>query len=197
MAKKRTGPPPRAIKWLEEYRQGKHRGLTPTPEHYKSIWNTSYIPDRCTPATPEMMDEAEARLGVVIPLSMKKQLLIQNGGCLPDCAHHLFHGASVHWANATVDGIHPVQSWERAKDDNWFESVKDVKSLHLLIRIAAHSEAQFCLDYRKCGPSGIPAVTFIDVCSIGGARTEVVRLTESVDEFIRAIIASRPPKEDA
>jgi len=196
MAKKpgKGVPPPKAKKWLEEHRRGKHRGLTPTPEHYKSIWDTSYIPDRCTPATPKMMDEAQACLKVVIPVSMKKQLLIQNGGCLPDCANQLFDDSSLHWTNATIDGIDPVELWERAKDDSWYESVKDVKSLHLLIRIAAHSEAQFCLDYRKSGPSGIPGVTFVDVSRV---PTEVVSLTESIDEFIRAIIASRPPKDDA
>src|SRR5262245_51950745 len=164
MAKKRgsaSGPPPRAQKWLEERRRGMHQGRTPTPEHSNSIWDTSFIPDRCTPATSESISEAEVRLGIVIPEPMKDQLLVQNGGCLLECDR--FNDASVHWTNATVDGIDQVQSWRRAKDDNWFENVQDVKGLDLLIIIAAHSEAQLCLDYRKSGSNGMPCVTFVDV----------------------------------
>ncbi len=182
------GPSPQALKWMEERLQGKHPGLTPTPEHYQSIWKTYYIPERYTPATLQMISEAEARLGIKIPASVRQQLLIQNGGCLADCEVRPFQDASVHWTNATIDGIEPVQSWKRACDDHWFDNAKDVENLSLLIRIAAHSEAQFCLDYRKSGRQGMPGVTFIDVCM---APTEVLTIVETVDEFINTMIASR------
>lgn len=76
MAKKKTGPPARALKWIEEYRQGKHQGCTPTPEHNQSIWDASYIPDRCTPATPKLIKQTESRLGVTLPASIREQFLI-------------------------------------------------------------------------------------------------------------------------
>jgi hypothetical protein len=171
-----------------------HQGRTPTPAHLTSIWNTSFIPDGCTPATLELITDAEVRLGIVIPTLMKDQLLIQNGGCLLELDQYPFKDASVHWTNATVDGIGQVQSWRRADKDNWFESVKDVKGLDRLIVIAAHSESQLCLDYRKSGSGGMPAVTFVDVCM---SPTEVRLITKSADEFIRTLIASRTANEDA
>ncbi len=192
MGKKRgsaSGPPPHAQKWIEEYRQGMHQGRAPTPAHKTSIWDTSFIPDGCKPATSELIAEAEERLGVVIPKRMKEQLLIQNGGCLLECDEFPFNDSSVNWTNATVDGIHEVQSWGRAADDNWFESVADVKGLDRLIIIAAHSESQLCLDYRKSGGRRMPAVTFIDVCM---NPTEVTIIAKTVDEFVRTLIALRP-----
>lgn len=183
-----TGPPPKVKKWLDEYRRGKHQGRIPSPEHFKSIWDTTRIPEDCTPATSDSITDAESRLGIVIPASMKQQLLIQNGGSLADCPEYPFDDSSINWTNATVDGIEPVESWERAKNDHWFDNVNDVTSLDLLIRIAAHSEAQLCLDYRKAGSNGLPGVTFIDVST---KPTEVRIITERVDEFIRALVASR------
>lgn len=188
------GPPPEAKRWLEEYRRGKHQGRTPTPEHHKSIWDTTYIPDRYTPATPEVIAESEAGLGIVIPALMREQLLIQNGGCLLECEQYPFKDDSVHWTNATVDGISRVQSWELASDDNWFESVEDVQGLQLLVIIAAHSESQLCLDYRRPGGSGMPAVTFVDVSR---HPTEVRVIAKTVDEFIHALVSSRLASENA
>jgi hypothetical protein len=186
------GPPPHAQKWLAEHRRGLHQGRIATPERYQSIWDTSCIPDRFTPATPEMTAEAEARLGIVIPAVLREQLLIQNGGYLLDCHQYPFAEAAKHWTNAAVDGIYPVQSWKRARNDNWFESVNDVEGLDLLIIIAAHAESQLCLDYRQSGSRGLPAVTFIDVCK---EPTEVKILADTVDEFIGGFIALRPTKD--
>ena len=182
------GPPPDARKWLEEYKQGKHRGLTPTPEHHNSIWSTSYIADRYKPVTLEVLAEVEARLGIGIPASLRDQLFIQNGGNLLECDHYPFEDASVLWTNATVDGIEQAQSWERASDDDWVAGVDDVDDLHLLVVIAAHSESKLCLDYRKSGGSGIPAVTFVDVST---DPTEARIIAETADDFIHALVASR------
>lgn len=191
MAKKRgpaSGPPPHAQKWFQEHSRGMHQGRAPTSAHQTSIWDASFIPQRCKPATSELIAEVEERLGVVIPKRMKEQLQIQNGGCLLQCNEFPFHDSSVHWTNATVDGIHQIQSWSRAEDNNWFESVEDVKGLDRLIIIAAHSESQLCLDYRKSGGRRMPAVTFIDVCM---NPTEVTMIAKTVDEFVCTLIASR------
>lgn len=193
MAKKKRssakGPPPKAQKWLEEFKQGKHQGRKATPEHVHSIWDTDYIPERYQPATTKMIDETEARLGVVIPQSLKEQLLIQNGGYIVKCCDYPFENDSLYWTNATVDGIDELKGWKRAKDDDWFESVEDINNLHLLIRIASHSESQLCLDYRKIGPNETPGVTYIDTAM---NPTEIRIVTDTVDDFIRGLVASRP-----
>lgn len=134
------------------------------------------------------------RLGFVIPTLVKDQLLIQNGGRLLELDQYPFKDPSVHWTNATVDGIDRIQSWRRAEDDNWFESVEDVKGRDQLIIIAAHSESQLCLDYRESGRRRMPAVTFIDVCM---NPTEVRIITKTADEFVRTLIASRTANAEA
>jgi len=116
---------------------------------------------------------------------MRRNLRIQNGGCLRGSDRFPFD--DVLWTNATVDRILPVQEWELASLDNWFDSVDDVDKLDMLVRIAAHSEAQLCLDYRKTGTSGKPAVTYIDVCM---NPTKVAVLVKSVDEFVDALAAA-------
>ncbi|MCA9073163.1 MAG: SMI1/KNR4 family protein [Planctomycetaceae bacterium] len=135
-----------------------------------------------------MIDETETRLGIVIPKSLKEQLLIQNGGYIVHCDNYPFESDSLHWTNATVDGIDQLDGWKRAKDDHWFESVEDVNDLHLLIRIASHSESQLCLDYRKTGPDGIPGVTYIDT-AMNPIEIRIVAFT--VDDFIRGLVSSR------
>lgn len=95
----------------------------------------------------------------------------------------------MYWANATVDGVRRLQSWDLAKDNNWFENVEDVDKLDLLVVIAAHSESQFCLDYRESGKKGMPGIVYIDVSR---DPTEVKAITSTVDEFIDAIVALQP-----
>jgi hypothetical protein len=195
MPKKRPtkGPPPEALKWLQAERCKKQRGRKPTPEHYKSIWDTSYIPERYRPAKPQAIANAEQRLGVAFPKLLKTQLLIQNGGYLPDFDETPFEDDDgPPWTNATVDGIEPVGEWRRASDDHWFESVTDVEGLPRLIVIAAHSESQLCLDYRKSGPQKMPGITLIE---IGLRPTEVSPITPSAEKFLRALIAARPADE--
>jgi hypothetical protein len=186
------GPPPQARKWMEEFRQGKHQGIKPTPAHFQSIWDTNYIPDRCIPARRDAIAETEQRLGIVIPASLKEQLLVQNGGYLKVCDKYPFEHGRVYWTNATVDGIDQVDSWHRADDrgridSGWFDDVDDVEGLDLLIKIASHSESQLCLDYRKVGGKGMPGVTYIDVCQ---KPTQVVSIAGTVHEFILALVAA-------
>lgn len=186
MAKK--GPPPDAQKWLEEQRRGEHQGLTPTPAHEKSIWDTDYIPERYAPINKSAIEAEAHRLGVTFPQSVLEQLLIQNGGQLDECVEGLFENSNINWTNATVDGIETVESWERAEDCHWFDSAEDVPDKNLLVVIASHSESQLCLDFRVSGPNGVPGVSYIDVCT---TPTQVAILTKTVDDFIRSIVAAR------
>ena len=95
------------------------------------------------------------------------------------------------WMNAAIDGILPIEEWELASDDHWFDSVKvqdDVDGLDRLVRIAAHSEAQLCLDYRSKAPRQLPGLTFVDVCM---TPTEVVAVCDSVADFVETLIKAK------
>jgi hypothetical protein len=133
-------------------------------------------------------------LGVLIPASIAEQLLIQNGGYLLESGEYPFEDRSAYWTNSTVDGIDQVESWARAADHPWFEHVKDVKDLHLLITIASHSESHLCLDYRKSAANGVPGVAYVDV---GMSPTEVTVIADTADEFIKAIVCLRLPNANA
>ena len=174
-------------KWVDEYRQGEHQGLIPTPEHENSIWDTDYIPERYESIEQAVIELQARRLGITIPHALMEQLLIQNGGELDECVQNLFNNATTNWTNATVDGIETIDSWEHGEESDWFRSV-NILDKKLLIIIASHSESQLCLDYRKVGPSGVPSVVYIDVSM---TPTEVLIITDSVDDFIRSIVAAR------
>jgi len=177
MAKKKTPPkkpPP---------------GLQPTPEHLQSVWATGYIPDWARPASREAIASAEKRLGVVIPKVLKAQLAVLDGGQVFLSEEKVpLENTCRHWTNAIVDGVMPVGEWEIASENHWFQNASDVPDLKLLVIVAAHSESQLCLDYRRCGPKGVPAVVYVDVCM---RPTEVVTVAPTVTEFVAALVASK------
>ena len=115
------------------------------------------------------------------PEEIRQQVISQNISLSSEALDIFF--------NASVDGILPVEQGELASENHWFESVDDVDGLDCLVRIAAHSESQLCLDYRACGKAGTPAVTYIDVSM---TPTEVTIVARSVDDFVAALVAARP-----
>ena len=164
-------------------------GREPTPQYLRSVWATDYIPDWARPATRKAITGAEKHLGIVIPKVFKEQLAVQNGGQVflgEDTVP--FEDRCRHWTNAIVDGINPVEEWEIAAENHWFQNASDVPNLELLVIIAAHSESQLCLDYRACGPKRIPAVVYVDVCV---QPTSAVTVSSTVTEFLTALIASK------
>src|SRR5262245_52572559 len=102
-------------------------GREPTPEYLRSVWATDCIPDWARPATRQAIAGAEKRLGVVIPKIVKGQLAVQNGGqVFLSEAGVPFEGTCRHWMNAIVDGMHPVEKWEIATENHWFQNASDV-----------------------------------------------------------------------
>ena len=181
MAKKKSGPPPHAAKWLEERKRGLHQGLQPKSEHSKSIWDTTYIPERRKGATDRQLDAAEKRLGVKLPAILRKQLKIQNGGMVVDVSavdKLLFPAGD----DSAIDGINVVQDWTLASHS--FDFDHEITETERLVVIASHSESSLCLDYRKNGPKRIPSVTsfFLDAES---------REHESVKKMIQDIVSAR------
>lgn len=125
------------------------------------------------PATKEEISLASRRLGMKIPQVLASQLMILNGGHLDG------------EVPGAIDGILPVDEWELAKDYHWFDSVDDVDGLELLVVIANHSEDQLCLDYRKCGPKGVPGLTFI-FCGV--PPTETTLISDNIDTYLKELI---------
>jgi hypothetical protein len=164
-------------------------GQEPTPQYLRSVWATDHIPDWARPATRQAIATAEKRLGVVIPKVFKDQLAVQNGGQVFLSEKGVpFEDTCRHWTNAIVDGMTPVEKWEIAAENHWFQNASNVPHLGSLVVIAAHSESQLCLDYRACGRKGIPAVVYIDVCT---RPTSVVTVAPTVTDFLAALISSK------
>jgi hypothetical protein len=164
-------------------------GREPTPQYLRSVWATDYIPDWARPATRQGIARTEKRLGIVIPKALKDQLAVQNGGQVFLSDEGVpFEDTCRHWTNAIVDGMHPVEKWETAAENHWFQNASDVPDLELLVIIAAHSESQLCLDYRGCGPNGLPSVVYVDVCT---RPTEIGTVSATVTEFVATLVASK------
>ncbi len=164
-------------------------GREPTPQHLRSVWATDFIPDWARPATRQAIANAEKRLGVVIPKVLKAQLAVQNGGQVFLSEKEVpFEDTCRNWTNAIVDGVMPVEEWEIAAENHWFQNASDVPQLKSLVVFAGHSEAQLCLEYRICGPKRVPAVLYVDVCM---QPTSVATVCPTVTAFLAALIASK------
>ena len=111
------------------------------------------------PAADDVLNQTAERLGVSIPISWIAQFKIQNGGYPFVSYEDDFCEGCLH--DAAVDGLWPLESWYLAsEDDVWFEE-SPVKDPHLLIVVSDHAESKMCLDYRDCGPTGVPKLTHI------------------------------------
>ena len=193
MAKKKVNSPRASSrKPSRKSRTNRRTKIAPASAYATSIWDRAVYSAVNAPAAPDLIADAEARLDVRIPESMKRNLLVQNGGYLIHCESYPFD-EDTFWTNAAVGGFFPVQSWQPATENHWFQAVEDVDGLERLICIAAHSESQLCLDYRRSGRQGVPGVTYVDVCR---TPTEVTVVTQSVDDFINALVAARPDEDD-
>ena len=143
---------------------------------------------------------AERRLGVSIPVTLQA---IENV-TLDDYGEHAPFQDTCLWLNAACDWFLPIDDWELASTNNWFESFREgeivtyggakvekyipenpVDNLHLLVIIARHSESQLCFDYRECGPAGMPKVSYIDVNDEPMRSTTVC---DSAAEFVEAVL---------
>ena len=156
------------------------------------------------PATPDLAEskrlDAEKRLGVSIPreLQLIENVTIDDGDDAP-------FGDTCLWLNAACDLFLPIDDWHPASEDNWFENFREgeivshggcvvdkynpehpEENLHLLIIIAHIAESHLCFDYRECGPTGMPKVTYIDT-TYDPMQSETV--CGSAAEFVSAVLA--------
>lgn len=148
----------------------------------------------------------EARLGV----SIRAELQAVENVTFDDYGEDAPFQDTCHWLNAACDWFLPIEDWELASENNWFESYREgeivtfggakvekyipenpAPDLHLLVIIAAHSESQLCFDYRECGPTGMPKVSYFDVTDDPMRSTTVC---ESAAEFVAAVLRSKHHK---
>ena len=66
--------------------------------------------------------------------------------------------------------------------------------LKRLVVIAGADEYRLCLDYRECGPKGIPAVTLIDATDSFEIKDDLV--FDTVDDFIVELLECKADAED-
>lgn len=159
----------------------------------KNIWEEA---DYINPASETEISNAEARLGVTFPSSLRKQLEIQNGGELIFCCWcEQAEGLSFEFvADSTVDGILPVEDWELASQNDWFSNNEEISNPELLISIAGHSEDQLCLDYRKNGPAGEPGITAFFITQSPPEINSYESITRLMNDIIQFKETHEPPE---
>ena len=170
------------MNWLKERKRGMHKGLKAKPEHAHSIWDTGYIPEHRKGATERQLNAAEERLAVKLPVALRKQLKIQNGGNVVELLAadaQLFPPSD----DSAIDGINLVQEWTLASYS--FDFDHDIAGTERLVMIASHSESRLCLDYRERGPKRVPSLTSF-------FNDEETVEHESINELIREIVSARP-----
>ncbi|MBB6050166.1 SMI1/KNR4 family protein [Armatimonas rosea] len=118
-----------------------------------TIWRPpAFLPYLQSTLTPELVAQAEQRLGVTLPAEYLALLEVQNGGYirygLPDLVHNVIRGIGPHYPNLLdVD-------WDHLDDAPSFP-------LEGLIPFDGDGHWYLCLDYRD--RSQEPAVAYIDV----------------------------------
>jgi len=141
----------------------------------------------------EKLAENERRLGVFIPAVMMDLLTYADLMYFCSDASVPYEDRCARWVSAAIDGFLDFSKWQPASESNWFDSVSDIPDLCHLIIIAAHSEAQLCLDYRESGPGGMPKVIYIEV---DATPTKVCVVAENAEEFAVNVVESVKAFED-
>lgn len=117
-----------------------------------TYWKSpAYAPTVRSPLTPAVLADVEHEVGVRLPDALVELLREQNGGYLRDGG--LLRSAA---------GIKENEPWFRDAEILEREYWQQAGNLDLLIPIRDGGHTDVCLDYRDCGPTGEPSVTFVD-----------------------------------
>lgn len=157
---------------------------TPILDHAETMWDPSHSYGE--PASEKEIFDAEVRLGVRLPEILKRQLRAHDGGGVyRDEENDPFPAKRpvMQWLNAAADGLLEVRHWTLASLEDDLED-EDIDELDKLVLIAHHSESHLLLDYRECGPDGMP-----DILSV--FYGEVPERVASLNEFVERTIESK------
>jgi hypothetical protein len=163
-------------------RSRRPRTITPvgTSTDWDSLWAVPAYLDYVQPAlTDDAVAEAEAQLGVRLPRAYLQMLTVQNGGSVratwPDSPHRRVDGIGPELPNLTHE---PWWRRDDAEDDMWVPADPE-----LLVSFDGEGHWDLCFDYRACGPTGEPAVTYVD-----SELEEDTRLTDSFVDFLDGLV---------
>lgn len=133
--------------------------------HLPSIWRVpAYLPYVQTELTEAAIADAEASLGVKLPVAYLDLLRVQNGGYLRRTEHARGNGPV-----DVIAGIGPrfpsitEHDWTDVKDVMADEGFDGPSRIDELIAFCGDGHYYYCFDYRRAGCTDEPGVTFIDV----------------------------------
>lgn len=151
-----------------------------------SIWDDNEYENGCNEQT---IIDVENKIGISIPISMKEQLMICDGGWLYENEDEIPFENICQWTNSTTgSGILKCSDWRLASQEEAFDELKETIDLKLLVIVANLVESYLCLDYRFCGPHGLPKITYFNTSY--DPKREVV-VADTIDEWIDALIKSK------
>ncbi|WP_051716458.1 SMI1/KNR4 family protein [Streptomyces sp. NRRL F-5727] len=116
--------------------------------------------------TDAAVRDAERRLGVRLPASLLELLRVQNGGQVAEAWNAFPTEVPTSWSvnHAPLDsvlGIGPSDDWMSLLDTGCLVEEWGLPSP--LVLLSGDGHYWIALDYRACGPSGDPSVTWFDV----------------------------------
>ena len=138
----------------------------------ETIWRVpAYLPYLQPPLTEAAIQDAEARLGVMLPQSYLRILRRQNGGYLrlspPHVVSEMVWGIGPHFPSIT-----DAFDWKDPRQDSDYGW--SPQNAHLLVPFDGDGHWHLCLDYRVDGRQAEPRVTYID---LEGQEEEPVETT--------------------
>jgi len=154
-----------------------------------SFWHPDIEYLRLSPLTDELIADAEAQLGVTLPLDLIRLLRIQNGGVVAEawdaCPAETNFYADDHVPFEHLCGIGPAG---QAKTTTLLDTPYLVQEWDLpspVVLLGGEGHYWIALDYRDCGPAEDPSVVWIDnemdheLLLAPNFRTFIERLTSS------------------
>ncbi len=147
------------------------------------LWYVPFDEAERQPVTDEMVQDAERRLGVKLPASYIEILKAQNGGYLRYDSYPTTVGTS--WADDHVGvdrimGIGPGQAGDMLDSPDLIQEWGMPQGIVLL---SGDGHTWVALDYRACGPTGEPSVTWFD-----NELEEEVPLAPDLQTFLDGLV---------
>jgi hypothetical protein len=141
------------------------------------------------PLTDEMIQSVQAELGYKIPKAYLELLRSQNGGIPAKTCHRTSQPTS--WAkdHVAIEGIYgldrsrPSSLCGKYSSKFWMEEWGYPRIGIYFADCPSAGHDMLCLDYRKCGPDGEPAVVHVDQES----DYEITLVADNFESFIRGL----------
>jgi hypothetical protein len=142
------------------------RSVAPFDEVAASFWHTTMTHGMLPPLTRDMVLPAERVLGVTLPEDLLRLLRIQNGGVVSDawdaCPAEATFFADGHVPFDQLFGIGPADQFDALTLLHTPYLVREWDLPTPCVLLSGQGHYWIALDYRTCGPDGVPSVVWID-----------------------------------